>query len=86
MNNMAQEKKIPLVYEIIFEKLKERAANSSRMNGKLTMQEIHKVLGVVFHIPKEFHYNLIRELEEYDLIVMSKGGFDMAKALAKKSK
>lgn len=83
---MAKKKKIPLMYEIIFEKLKERAANSSKMNGKLTMKEVHKVLGVVFHIPKKYHYNLIRELEEYDLIVMNKGGFDVANTLAKKSR
>lgn len=75
----ARLKKMPLVYQVIVLKLLANAEKPLLSNGypEISMRRTRKVLGVIYHIPKELHYNVIQELEQMKAIKVVYGTIEV---------
>lgn len=67
--------RLPLVYQVITTKLIENAHDPRLRNGclEITMSRTRRILSVVYHIPKELHYNVIKEMEEMKILKVKFG-------------
>ena len=55
--------KVPLIYLCIHQRLKEKFRFQTFSNKELLW-----ILGKVYHIKKIYHYPILKELEDFDLI------------------
>jgi len=69
---MPNKKELPIVYEIILKKMVDKLNASQRLNSGLNMQDITLIFGKIFHIPKKYHYAVIREFEEFGFIKINR--------------
>lgn len=71
------EKKIPIIYEIAIGKFVEKVNDTKELGASLSMNDITLILGKIFHIPKCYHYAVIREFEEFGILKFSKDGMKL---------
>lgn len=70
---MKNSKKTPIMYEVVFDKLVKYQSESKSIGNGMTFKEMEYILSVIFHIPKNLHYNVVREFEELGLVKITKG-------------
>lgn len=70
--------RLKLVYQVITIKLIENA-HSPRLDKikggypEISMARTRRILSVIYHIPKELHYNVIKEMEEMKILKVNFG-------------
>lgn len=62
------EKKMPVIYEIVLKKFVDKVNDDKRLNSNLSINDITKILSVIFHIPKEYHYAVLKEFESFGVL------------------
>lgn len=67
--------RLPLVYQVITIKLIENAHDPRFKKGNLeiSMKRTRRILSVIYHIPKELHYNIIQEMENMKILKVNFG-------------